>query len=94
MTEGGNALNNVLKEAAITAIDPVVCNMGWGLKKKVNPATMICAGDLSGGTDACQGDSGGPLGTVLILPADALLVFALSFKSRHTILCKKGSGSK
>ena len=63
--EGGNSLNNVLKEAAITTIDPVVCNMGWGLKKRVNPSTMICAGDLKGGTDSCQGDSGGPLGQVV-----------------------------
>ena len=65
--EGGNSLNNVLKEAAITTIDPVVCNMGWGLKKRVNPSTMICAGDLKGGTDSCQGDSGGPLGQVFII---------------------------
>src|SRR5215212_9670150 len=26
-----------------------------------DPATMVCAGETTGGSDACQGDSGGPL---------------------------------
>ena len=49
------------QEAAITKIDTKLCNMGWGMRQKVDPKTMVCAGDMKGGTDACQGDSGGPM---------------------------------
>jgi len=46
--EGFSQLNRELKEAAISKIATNMCNMGWGLNKRVDDQTMICAGDLKG----------------------------------------------
>ena len=48
-------------EIAVMKIDTDVCNMGWGLNRRVRDSSMMCAGHLKGGKDSCQGDSGGPL---------------------------------
>ena len=48
-------------EIAVMKIDTNICNLGWGLNKRVNDNSMMCAGHLKGGQDSCQGDSGGPL---------------------------------
>ena len=48
-------------EIAVMKIDNDVCNMGWGLNRRVKDESMMCAGHLKGGKDSCQGDSGGPL---------------------------------
>ncbi|XP_063799665.1 transmembrane protease serine 4 isoform X2 [Pseudophryne corroboree] len=57
ISEGG-ALAQTLQEVSITSIPNDVCNQEY-FGQILD--SMLCAGRLSGGTDACQGDSGGPL---------------------------------
>lgn len=54
-------LSPVLKEAQVPIVADETCVRPEIDGSRVDPATMVCAGDLAGGTDTCQGDSGGPL---------------------------------
>jgi hypothetical protein len=58
--EGGQQ-SPVLKEALVPIVADETCVRPDINGSRVDPTTMICAGDLAGGTDPCQGDSGGPL---------------------------------
>lgn len=59
-SEGGD-LSPVLKEAAVPIVADSTCAEPAHYGVTFDPATMVCAGPLAGGTDSCQGDSGGPL---------------------------------
>jgi len=54
-------LSPVLKEAAVPIVADDVCAQPAINGIAFDAVTMVCAGDLAGGTDSCQGDSGGPL---------------------------------
>ena len=60
-TAEGGQLSPVLKEAQVPIVADETCVRPEVDGSRVDPATMLCAGDLAGGTDTCQGDSGGPL---------------------------------
>jgi secreted trypsin-like serine protease len=54
-------LSPILKEAPVPIVADETCVRPEIDGSRVDPATMVCAGNLAGGTDTCQGDSGGPL---------------------------------
>lgn len=61
-TSQGGPASDTLKVATVPIIPDASCDsLGGPYAAKFNPAVMLCAGFLSGGTDSCQGDSGGPL---------------------------------
>jgi hypothetical protein len=60
-TSEGGSISPVLKEAAIPIQPDDVCARPDVEAIPFDRSTMLCAGDLAGGTDSCQGDSGGPL---------------------------------
>lgn len=60
-TSDGGDLSPVLKEAQVPVVGDETCGRADIYDGEFDPVTMVCAGDLVGGTDSCQGDSGGPL---------------------------------
>ena len=60
-TSEGGSLSDTVKSAIVPILPDPSCDALTGLYDDFNPQNMVCAGSLSGGTDACQGDSGGPL---------------------------------
>ena len=62
VTENGQA-SDALLEAPVPIFDDAACDSAYSLHiPELDPATMVCAGDLAPPYhDTCQGDSGGPL---------------------------------
>ena len=60
-TSEGGSLSPVLKEAQLPIVADETCVRPEIDTTRVDPLTMLCAGDLGGGPSICQGDSGGPL---------------------------------
>jgi secreted trypsin-like serine protease len=61
VTESSSNGSDTLRAAVTPVIDDAVCGGDGVNGAAFDPATMVCAGYLSGGIDTCQGDSGGPL---------------------------------
>lgn len=62
-TTGGGAYAHRLHAARVRVLPDEMCARAFpgGPDGAYRAATMLCAGEASGGPDACQGDSGGPL---------------------------------
>ncbi|MEU2495331.1 serine protease [Streptomyces sp. NPDC007883] len=63
-TTGAGTYARTLHAAPVRVQPDSVCAQAYPgsvMGGRYMPATMMCAGDASGGHDACQGDSGGPL---------------------------------
>ncbi|XP_046752649.1 trypsin-like [Diprion similis] len=56
--EGSTHVPIFLQQVSVPLVTSVTCNNLYNGKITSN---MLCAGYLTGGSDACQGDSGGPL---------------------------------
>jgi Trypsin len=59
-SEGGNGVDT-LRAASVPIVSDSTCGSPGINGTDFDPATMVCAGFLSGGVDTCAGDSGGPL---------------------------------
>jgi secreted trypsin-like serine protease len=57
---GGDTVDT-LRAASVPVVADSTCSATGVYGTFFDPATMVCAGKLSGGVDTCQGDSGGPL---------------------------------
>nr|XP_054763584.1 uncharacterized protein LOC129270209 [Lytechinus pictus] len=58
-SEEGGAVSDTLQEATVTLFNRSACQEFYHDRQLTQG--MLCAGSLSGQTDACQGDTGGPL---------------------------------
>ncbi|QND62370.1 serine protease [Mesorhizobium huakuii] len=74
-SDGGEPSDQLLK-GTVPYVENETCNGPDSYAGGIFPG-MMCAGSISGGTDACQGDSGGPL-TKGNSPEDAILVGIVS----------------
>jgi secreted trypsin-like serine protease len=57
--------SDTLRVASVPILPDSTCGSRPVYDDLFDPNTMLCAGDLNGGTDTCFGDSGGPLQTPL-----------------------------
>jgi secreted trypsin-like serine protease len=57
----GGARSDTLQSATVPIVDDSTCGSPTVYGSDFDPATMVCAGYMTGGVDTCQGDSGGPM---------------------------------
>jgi secreted trypsin-like serine protease len=60
-TFSGGPPTRELREGQVPIVTDADCERTNVATSGFDPATMICAGNVTGGEDSCQGDSGGPL---------------------------------
>lgn len=58
--EGGNSSDR-LKQALVPVVEDSRCDDADVYGASFRAESMLCAGQMDGGSDSCQGDSGGPL---------------------------------
>ncbi len=86
---GGPAVRE-LREGQVPIVSDADCARGYTLTAEFDPATMLCAGNLTGGEDSCQGDSGGPLMVPdasgrFVLVGDVSFGFGCAFPTQYGV---------
>jgi secreted trypsin-like serine protease len=89
-TVSGGPPTRELREGQVPIVGDAECESTNIATSGFDPATMICAGNLTGGEDSCQGDSGGPLMVPdaagrLVLVGDVSFGFGCAFPTQYGV---------
>ena len=84
-----------LEEVQVPVQQDTACDRTYSVTLGYDAATMLCAGDVTGGRDACQGDSGGPLtaldGSTPVLVGVVSFGLGCAFPTQYGVYARIGA---
>lgn len=90
--------SNDLREVDVHMVRDSDCDLSYRFTFGFDPATQVCAGELTGMKDACQGDSGGPLmvrdsGGVWVLAGAVSFGLACGVPTQYGVYARLGGST-